>query len=103
MEQIFLNTWSEVTRFPLHAEFSAQSGACRRILDNGFQRIGERSFLECLRPKCVHGSARFTQTFPRQLTRTADVPDRVLRVLFQQCFFGRFHLNNYAGESLSEW
>src|SRR5262249_4806961 len=83
-------------------KFRLQRSACSRVFYDRLKCIGESSFLERLRSKRVHRSARFTQTVAGQLTRPTDVTNSMLGVFLQECFFSSLHLNNHAGEPLSE-
>src|SRR5262249_13323036 len=83
-------------------KFCLQRGACSRVFYDRAKCIGKSSFLERLRSKRVHRSARFTQTVAGQLTRSTDVTDSMLGIFLKECFLRSLHLDNHAGESLSE-
>src|SRR6185369_5591731 len=102
VEQVFFDSWGELSRLASDSKFRAQRSACSRVLHDRLKCIGKSSFLERLRSKRVHRATRFTQTVAGQFTRSTDVTNSMLGIFLEECFFGSLHLNNHASEPLSE-
>jgi hypothetical protein len=102
VEQVFFDSRRKIVGLANDLKFRLQRSARSRVFYDRVKCIGKSSFLERLRSKRVHRPTRFTQTVAGEFTRSTDVTNSMLGIFLQECFFGSLHLNDHAGEPLSE-
>src|SRR5439155_23961451 len=102
MQEIFLPNQWQMAHFPLKIESRVKRGSGSRVLNQSFYRFPKVSSLQSFRPQCVHRSARFVQTAPRQFAGALQMRVRLLASATRDGVLDCFQLHDYAGETLRE-
>src|SRR5882672_7910162 len=90
------------SRLAPQGEFRMHGCSTGHFLDQLFQRFAQRSVLQRLRAKRLHGAPRLTQTLAGEVPGSIKMAGGFARLILGHGLLNCFQLNDHAGKSLRE-